>query len=102
MAKLKMNGIFSDLHGKVGDLVFRRGPNGQTIVYQAPDISQVEYSEAQLAQQGRIGEAHAYSRAAMIDPEMRAFYEQEARKKNKTPYKVAFQNYFQVQKRIGE
>jgi hypothetical protein len=62
-----------------------------------------EAATAEAAQDPRlIEEAHAYARSAMDDPEMQAYYEQEAQKQGKSAYSLAFANYFKVQKRLGE
>ena len=49
-----------------------------------------------------IEEAHAYALAAMEDPEMQAYYEQEAHKQGKSAYSLAFAGFFKVRRTLEE
>jgi hypothetical protein len=49
-----------------------------------------------------VEEAHAYALAAMEDPEMQAYYEQEAQKQGKSAYDLAFAGYFKVRRTLEE
>jgi hypothetical protein len=55
----------------------------------------VQWSEAQTAQRQRFREANAYARAAMVDPRVRALYEEKAKGQGKRPRDLAFSDYFQ-------
>jgi hypothetical protein len=102
MAKVKLNPLFEEVHGKFGDVIFRRTPGGGTIAYPAPEKSRGNTRSAQKYQQHHMNEAHAYAREAMDDPEMKSHYEQEAKKKHKSAYRLAFGNYFKVCRKMGE
>jgi hypothetical protein len=109
MAIVKLGPLLQEAHGKIGDLVFRRGPNGQTIVSRVPQKKKKKSKKAQKAEKARnarqrqmLYEAHDYARAAMADPEMREHYEREAKRKRKKPYSLAFSNYFKVQRKLEE
>ena len=56
-------------------------------------------SDAQKAHHRRLAEAHAYASAAMVDLELRAYYQKAARALNKRPRNLAFSDYFKRQKR---
>ena len=100
MAIMKLDPLFKDLHGKIGDLVFRRGPNGQTIVYKAPKKSRGNTRFAQKLQQHRMTDAHAYAGAAMADPDKQAHYEQQSRKLGKSAYSLALSNYWKLRRKM--
>jgi hypothetical protein len=100
MAKVKLNPLFKEMHGKVGDLVFRRGPNGQTIVYKAPKKSRGNTRFAQKVQQHRMRDAHAYAHAAMADPDKQAHYEQQSCKLGKSAYSLALSDYWKLRREM--
>ena len=94
MAKVTLNPMIDDLHGKIGGYVFRRAPSGKLILSKAPDMSKVKWSKAQKENRQRFKKAVAYAKAAMAEPTVRARYEKEAAKKNKRPYDLAVSDYF--------
>jgi hypothetical protein len=47
-----------------------------------------------------VEEAQAYALAAMADPEMQAYYEQEAQKQGKSAYALAFAGYFKARRAL--
>jgi len=109
MAIVKLGPLFKDVHGKIGDLVFRRGPNGQTIVSRAPRQSRPKSQKAQKVMEARneqkkklMQAAHEYAHTAMTDPEMKASYEQKAKKQKKSAYHLALSDYLQRQTKLGE
>lgn len=93
MAKVTLNPILMDIHGKSGDLVFRRSRKGDTYLIKRPDMSNVQWSEAQKAQRQRFKEATAYAKSAMAEPTVRAQYEQIASAQNRSPFFVAVSDY---------
>ncbi len=104
MAIIKLPAFLEEVHGKIGDVVFRRGPNGQTIVSKAPTKKKKKSQKAQRAQKAQYArqrelmfQAHDYAHAAMKDPEMRAYYEQEAKRTGKKAYKLAFGSFFKAE-----
>jgi len=86
--------MFKDARGKVGDVVIRRMPNGDVIASKSPDMSQVQWSEAQQAHRQRFKAAIAYAKAAMAEPDVRASYEKLAAKQGKRPFDLAVSDYF--------
>ncbi len=79
----------TEIRGKMGDVVFRTSPSGETYISKKPDMSRVEWSPAQKAQRQRFSEPTAYAHAAMADPDVRALYERRAAEQNRRPFRVA-------------
>jgi hypothetical protein len=109
MAIVDLGPLLQGVHGKIGDLVFRRGPDGKTIVSKAPQKKKKKSKKAQKAEKARnarqrqlMYEAHDYARAAMANPEMRAHYEKQARRKRKKAYSLAFAGFFEAHRKLGE
>lgn len=102
MAKIKLNPMISGLSGKMGNVIFRRLANGEVSVSRVPVKSTAEASEAQKAQRERFKQAVAYAKAALTDPETRAFYEAAAAALHKTPYTLAVSDYFQGRKPLAQ
>ena len=85
------------VHGRIGRLVFRRSHNGQVSTYPTPDMSGVEWSQAQKDHRQRMGEASKYASAAIADPDLRPIYVQmaEANNMNKDrPFDMAVKDYY--------
>jgi len=109
MAIVELGPLLQEVHGKIGDLVFRRGPNGKTIVSRLPQKKKKKSKKAQKAEKERnarqrqlMYDAHDYARAAMADPEIRKYYEQEARRKKKKAYSLAFASFFRISRKLEE
>src|ERR1044071_7816303 len=102
MAKIKLNPLFGEITGKVGNVVFKKTANGDTIIAKCPDMSRVEWSEAQKAQRERFKLANAYAKAALADPELRAIYEKLAEEKGNGPFAAAKADYFQGNDRLAK
>src|ERR1044072_3130411 len=85
VAKVSFNPIIKWFRGRIGDLVFRRAHNGKVSVYVTPDMTGIQRSTAQKAQNRRFGDASTYASAAIADPEIRAIYVQMAIEKGKDP-----------------
>ena len=101
MAKVILPPIIKQMYGKSGDVIYRRTPSGETIVYKVPE--KPGDASPDPAKQRLWKDAHTYAREAMDDPEMSAYYEQEAgRLHRNSPYNVAFTNYLQIHKRTDE
>ena len=94
MAKVKLNSMLKEVHGRVGDIVFRQSHTGEMSITKLPDMSNVEWSEAQKAHRQRFKQAVAYAKAAMAEPKVRRKYEKQAAKKNKRPFDLAVSDYF--------
>lgn len=94
MAKITLNPIVTRAQGKMGSIVFRRSHTGEMSITKLPDMSNVEWSDAQQAHRKRFRQAVAYAKAAMADPKVRAKYEKIAAQKHKRPFDMAVSDYF--------
>lgn len=99
MAKVKLSPIVEQLHGQVGEMVFRRTRNGGTSLIRKADMSKVKWSRAQSSHRQRFREAIAFARSAMADPKLRTQYEKAASKNGKRAFEVAVSDYFQKEKK---
>ena len=109
MAIIKLNPFIEEIHGKFGDAVFRRGPNGKIILSKAPQKKKKNSQKAQKKQKERNSRqqqhmlaAHDFAHAAMQDPEMKAHYEQKAIKQKSKPYLMALSAYLKGRRIFGE
>ena len=94
MPKVILHPWIQQIHGKMGDVVFKRTPNGETIMTKRPDMSRVKWSPAQKAHRKRFQQAVAYAKTVMADPKIRAMYEKKAAKARKRPRDLAISDYF--------
>jgi len=88
MAKPGLNGMFRELRGKVGDLVFRR-LYGKTVVSRAPDFSRRKLSAAQTAHCRRFRKASQLAKLALQDPKRKTAYAAKARRQKRPLIAVA-------------
>ena len=93
MPKVKFNPVIDEVHGKSGNLVFRRSPNGDIHLIKLADMSRVKWSEAQKENRLRFKDANTYAKAAMADPRIRARYQKIATKEGRRAYHVAVSDY---------
>lgn len=96
--KILLHPMFQWIRGKMGKIVYRLSHNGEVSAYPAPDMSRVEWSQAQNAQRQRFAQATAYAKLAIRDAEIRQFYVEmvRQRKKNKRrPIDMAHSDYCQ-------
>jgi len=94
MPRVRLKPSLEHFQGTHYDVVFKLSPQGKPIVTKRPDMSNVEWSEAQTAQRGRFKQANEYAKAAMADPDVHAIYEEMAAKEHRQPYRLAFSDYF--------
>lgn len=97
MAKAKLNPVFVEVHGKLGDMVVRRTRNGGISLIRKADMSKVKWSPAQQANRQRFREAVTYAKEALADPQVRAEYEATAAKQGKRAFEIAISEYLQKQ-----
>lgn len=90
-----LHGPIEEIRGTLYDAVFKRSHTGKIIVTKRPDMSNVEWSEAQRAQRGRFALANEYVKAVKADPEVWAVYQKKAREQNKRARDLAFSDYCQ-------
>jgi len=98
MAKVKFHPAIQSMWGRMGDLVFRRSHTGETQLYNAPDMSKVQWSEAQQAHRQRFKQAVVAAKAAMADPSIRADYEKAAAQQGKRPFDLAVSDFYHGRK----
>lgn len=87
--------MIEEIHGTMYDVVFKKSPKGNMIVTKRPDMTHVEWSEAQQTQRQRFKQANEYAKAAMADPRARVTYEKRAKEAQRSPFRVAFSDYFE-------
>jgi hypothetical protein len=97
MAKITLNPIIERAQGKMGNIVFRRSHTGEMCITKLPDMSNVQWSDAQQAHRQRFKLAVAYAKAAMAEPTVYAQYETAAVKAGKRPFDMAVSGYFKGQ-----
>jgi hypothetical protein len=97
MAKVIFTPIIKWFTGSIDKMVFRRSHNGKVSVYPSPDMSTVNWSQAQKDHRQRMGEASGYASAAVADPELRPIYVQMAETNNmnkERPFDMAVKDYY--------
>ena len=93
MAKVKLDPMFEEVHGRFGDMVFRR----LSLIRRA-DMSKVKWSPAQQANRQRFRAAVAYARQALANSQLRATSEGVAAQTGKRPIESAISDYLQKKK----
>ena len=94
MPKVRFAPFVEEIQGTLYDVVFKRSSSGKTIVTKKPDMSKVNWSQAQKDHRKRIAASNDYAHAAMADPVVRLIYEKRAAKEKRVPYRVAISDYF--------
>jgi hypothetical protein len=89
------------LSGKMGDWTYR-WRNGQQTIMKTPDMSNVEWSEAQNANRRRFAQAIRYAKRAMADPKVRAHYEKLGKKAGRQPFRVAVSDFCAGKNLLGK
>ena len=89
MAKIKLHPMFQGVSGRMDGIVYRRSVSGRIYMSRTPDMSRVQWSPAQQAHRQKFKLATAYARAASADPQLRAHYEERAKREKKRPYDLA-------------
>jgi len=93
MAKVKLNPMFEELHGKLGDIVFRES-YGQTVMGRIPDLSGVVPTQAQVEVRERFTQAAIYGRMALADPATAELYKDAADQKGKPVFALLVADFF--------
>jgi hypothetical protein len=95
MPKVRFHPLVEEIHGTMYDVVFKKSPKGNMIVTKRPDMSNVEWSEAQQSQRQRFKQATTYAKAALAEPKLRTRYEKRAKRQHKRAWDVAMGDYFE-------
>lgn len=91
MAKVESNPIVRGISGKIGNLVFRQMPGGETYVSGVPNFGRRKFSKGQKDHQSRFKQAAAYAReAAKTQP----IYAELAKGTIKSAYNFALSDWF--------
>ena len=93
MVKLRLHPPVKGMSGKMGEYTYRMMYSKPTLM-KTPDMSSVEWSEAQNQQRQRFRKAIRYAKQAMADPQARAHYEKLAKKTGRIPFRLAVSDYF--------
>ena len=91
--KVKLNPTIQQYSGTMGNMTFRRMYGKQTVM-KKPDMSNVQWSEAQEKERERFAEAIAYAKQAMANPKVRAQYAKRGKKANRQPFRVAVSDFY--------
>ena len=94
MPKVRFKGPVEEIRGTLYDVVFKKSHSGKIIVSKKPDMSNVEWSEAQWDQRKRFALASDYAKAALAEPKVRAAYQKRAKRLHKRPRDLAISDYF--------
>ncbi len=97
MTKVKLNPVFMEFNGQMGDLVFRRTRRGGLSLIRKADMSKVKWSPAQQASRQRFRLAVAYAKEALADPQRRPHFEELAVKTGQRPSEAAIAEYLRSQ-----
>lgn len=95
MPKARLKPLLDEIHGTLYDVVIKKSSKGNTIITKRPDMTSVEWSGAQQNQRQRFHQANEYAKAAMADPKARAVYVRRAKRAHRSPFRVAFSDYFE-------
>lgn len=92
MAKIRFNGLISEVRGSVGGVVVRK-KGGKFTLSDKPDMSEVVPSQAQAIVRNAFTRAVAYGKTVMGDPEKLAFYEGLAAQKEMPAFSLCVGDY---------
>src|SRR5690349_6573496 len=81
--RIRLHPMFLWIRGKMGEIVYRLSHNGEVSAYPAPDMTGIEWSQAQKAQRRKMAGATAYGQLAIQDPELRQYYVEMAKRRKK-------------------
>jgi hypothetical protein len=87
------NNLFDKVRGSIGKMVIKQYKN-KTVITSYPDMSKIQASKSQKNRRKLFTEAVAYAQKIIRDPELKKKYEPIARKKNKTVYHLAMQEFY--------
>ena len=90
--KVKLNPMFEQVSGQLGDVVFRE-LRGKTIASRKATLSAMPSAD-QLAHRERFKLAAAYGKSALADSEVRVQYEEIAKSKNMPVFAATIADFF--------
>jgi hypothetical protein len=102
MPKVRLVPWLREVYGSMGqDVTFRRTPKGENSIIKKADMSNVEWSPAQIAQRQRMKDAIAYAQAILADPEKKKIYAKRGKRKHRRAYDEALSEYLRSFKKQG-
>jgi hypothetical protein len=93
MASVKLNPVLEGIHGKVGDLVFKRYED-EVIIARKPDHVTQPNTPAQVAVKERFKLAAFYGKTANADPATKAIYAGRAKEKHIPVFALMVADFF--------
>jgi hypothetical protein len=90
--KVKLNPMFEQASGQLGELVFRK-VRGQTIAGRKPSFT-ADPTDDQIAHREQFKKAVAFGKSVMTDSSLRAFYEVAAQSRNIPLFALTVADYF--------
>lgn len=93
--KAKLNPIFEQMSGQLGDLVFRV-VRGKVIISRKPASNGSEPSESQIEHREHFKQAVAFGKSVMADGNVRPLYESVAKSKNMPVFALTVADFFNV------
>ena len=90
--KVKLNPMFEQVSGQLGEMVFRE-LRGETVASRKPTLSG-EPTVDQVAQRERFKQAAAYGKSALAVAGTRALYEEAAKSKNMPVFALTVADFF--------
>jgi hypothetical protein len=92
MATAQLHPVFEGIHGRSGEMVFRRTRTG-IVIARRPDTRERNASSAQQAQRERFALAADYARRVLTDPWQRKIYERIAAERNRRVDKLLMSDF---------
>jgi len=91
--KAKLNPMFENVSGGLGELVFRV-IRGKVVISRKPEMNGSELSEEQVEHRERFKQAVAYGKSVMADGEVRPLYETAAKARNMPIFALTVADFF--------
>ncbi|MBE2222231.1 MAG: hypothetical protein IAF02_11860, partial [Anaerolineae bacterium] len=95
MANVKLNPVLEQIHGQIGDLVFKRYQDKVIISRKAYPNNQ-EPTPAQQVAREHFRSGAQYGKMVMADPGLKAIYAVQAKAKNKPIFSVLMSDYLKA------
>lgn len=91
MAKVKLNPVLEQVHGKVGDLIFKKYQD-RTIMARKPEVTQPN-TPAQQAVKENFRLAALYGKTVLADPTAKAAYTAKAKEKGQPAFALMLADF---------
>lgn len=91
--KFKLNRAFREASGELDGLIYRNA-YGKVVASRKPELTNVVYTETQIAHRNRFKQAVAYGRSVMANGDVRPLYDAVAKEKNLPVFAVTIADFF--------